>query len=128
MGFTCKRPLDVILRAKRQLRDNGSLIFVNEHRTQHRAKLASNTRQVMKDKKIADCWTSNRGVMTNTSVTNTSVTNTSVTNTSVTNTSVTNTSVTNTSMTNTSMTNTSVTNTSMANTSMTNTSMTTHRR
>ena len=61
--FTDNRPRDVILRAKRQLRDSGSLIFVNEDLTQHRAKLASKTRQLKKEHKIADCWTYNGRVM-----------------------------------------------------------------
>ena len=61
--FTVNRPRDVILRAKRQLRDSGSLIFVNEDLTQHRAKLASKSRQLKKEHKITDCWTYNGCVM-----------------------------------------------------------------
>ena len=61
--FTDNRPRDVILRAKRQLRDSRSQIFVNEDLTQHRAKLASKTRQLKKDHKIGDCWTFNGRVM-----------------------------------------------------------------
>ena len=61
--FTDNRPRDVILQAKRQLLDSRSQIFVNENLTQHRAKLASKTRQLKKDHKIGDCWTFNGRVM-----------------------------------------------------------------
>ena len=61
--FTDNRPRDVILLVKQPLRDSGSLIFVNEDLTQHRAKLASKTRQQERDHKIADCWTCNGGEM-----------------------------------------------------------------
>ena len=52
--FTDNRPCDVILRAKRQLRDNGSLIFMNEDLTQHRAKQDSPAQESAQDRGLLD--------------------------------------------------------------------------
>lgn len=61
--FTCARLRDAVLRSRQKLRSHGSVVFVNEDLTKHRAQLASKTRRLKKEHKISDCWTYNGRVM-----------------------------------------------------------------
>ena len=64
--FTCERLRDVVPRARRRVRDLGSVIYINEDLRQRRAKRASKARQLKKEHNFADCWTYNGRVMINT--------------------------------------------------------------
>ena len=66
--FATAHVLDVVIRARRRLRESGDrpTVYVNEDVTRRRAALVKKSRQLKKSKKINDCWTFNGKVIVKT--------------------------------------------------------------
>ena len=66
--FATTHVRDVVIRAKRRLRESGGgpTLYVNEDLTRRRAALAKKTRELKKEKKITDCWIFNGKVLVKT--------------------------------------------------------------
>ena len=66
--FATAHARDVVIRARRRLRESGDgpTVYVNEDLTRRRAALAKKTRQLKKSRKINDCWTFNGKVVVKT--------------------------------------------------------------
>ena len=63
--FATTRVRDMVIRARRRLRENGDgpTVYVNEDLTRRRAALAKKTRQLKKSRKINNYWTFNGKVI-----------------------------------------------------------------
>ena len=63
--FATPHVRDVVIRARRRLRENGNgpTVYINEDLTRRRAALAKETRQLKRSRKLNDCWTFNGKVV-----------------------------------------------------------------